>query len=240
MARTSIAARCGKPPCHSSIGANLHEGRVNFMASVARRRLIGAFLCLATVSGLAGCTAALGAGAVAAVVAVGAVASRCYDYFDVTVLDAAGRKTCAATVTATNGRDSLKLRSCYYAALTDGHWTLRASLPGYSDALSLAVVDHSYDCDRHVQSVELTLSAPHQGPPLAPAVLEPRAPVPQPQTPVPAPSSSTEPSSAPQAAPASVPSSSALPTPSAPAASDPTTSSRGAFPDAPPSAESPR
>lgn len=206
------------------------------MASVAGRRIIGAFLCWAAVSGLAGCTAALGAGVVASLVAVGAVASRCYDYFDVTVLDAAGRKTCAATVTATNGTDSVELRSCYYAPLTDGRWTLRAALPGYPDALTRAVVEHEHDCARHVQTVELTLAPPRVTPP-APAALAPPAALPAPRASTPAPAMSAEPSvAAPPPAPAAVPSS-APPTSPTPAPSStssaPASSSRGAFPDLP-------
>jgi len=93
----------------------------------------------------------------AAGVTAAAFTSHCYDYLDVSVLDADGRQTCAATVTATNGGDRFELSSCYYAPLTDGRWTLRASLSGYSDALTTVLVEHPHDCTRYVQSVELTL-----------------------------------------------------------------------------------
>jgi len=93
----------------------------------------------------------------AAGVTAAAFTSHCYDYLDVIVLDADGRQTCGATVTATNGGDRFELSSCYYAPLTDGRWTLRASLSGYSDALTTIEVEHRHDCTRYVQSVELTL-----------------------------------------------------------------------------------
>ena len=63
-----------------------------------------------------------------------------------TVLDAEGRKTCAATVTASNGKSQFELASCYYTPLSDGRWTLRASLPGFPDAVSTVVVEHEHDC----------------------------------------------------------------------------------------------
>jgi hypothetical protein len=124
-------------------------------------------------------------------IAVGALTSHCYDYFDVTVLDADGRKTCAATVTATNGREHFELKSCYYAPLTDGTWTFRAALSGYPDAVSTARVEHPNDCTRHVQSVELTL---HRS--VAPAPVSatlPPAPMPPPEPPITPPPSTTSP-----------------------------------------------
>jgi len=113
------------------------------------------------------CTPLVGGAALIGVVAVGAATSRCYDYLDVTVLDADGRKTCAATVTVSDGGSPSELTSCYYAPLTDGRWTLRASLAGFTDAVSTVEVDHSHDCTRHVQTVELTLN--RIGAPPAPA-----------------------------------------------------------------------
>ncbi len=104
------------------------------------------------------CSALVGGGALLGAVAVGALTSRCYDYLDVTVFDMNGHKTCAATVTASNGGDQSELVSCYYAPLTDGRWTLRASLPGVPDAISTVEVEHTHDCTRHVQTVELTLN----------------------------------------------------------------------------------
>ena len=174
-----------------------------------RGTLLSAFLLTA----LSGCTALVGGGALLAVVTVGALTSHCYDYLDVSVFDEQGRKTCAATVTATNGGDRFELKSCYYAPLTDGTWTLRASLPGYPDALSTVQVEHANDCTRHVQSVELTLNR-------VGAV---------PRTLVPANSSPNVPSESPAPAPAPAPGS---PTPSVtPAPAISASSSVGVFPD---------
>jgi hypothetical protein len=129
---------------------------------------------------MGGCTPVAGGAALIGLVAVGALTSRCYDYLDVTVLDADGRRTCAATVTATKGSSRLELSSCYYAPLTDGHWLLRASLPGFPDALSSVNVDHEHDCTRYVQSVELTLK--RAGAPRPPAVASPPVALPPPAT----------------------------------------------------------
>ena len=107
---------------------------------------------------LSACAPAVSGAVVAGVVAIGALTSHCYDYLDLTVFDAQGRKTCAATVTASSGGEHFELGSCYYAPLTDGVWTLRAALPGYTDATSTVPVEHAHDCARHVQSVELTLN----------------------------------------------------------------------------------
>jgi hypothetical protein len=150
-------------------------------------------------------------------VTVGALTSRCYDYLDVTVFDAEGHRTCAATVTAIDRGSQFELTSCYYAALTDGRWTVRASLPGSSDAVTTVQVDHAHDCIRHVQTVELTLhragtpSAPKPVQLPAPAVASPpeAPPAAPPQPAVPAPPA-VEP-----AAPAPASPSSALPANSA-------------------------
>jgi hypothetical protein len=183
--------------------------------------LVASLLVLSTTA----CTSLVGGAAFLGLVAVGALTSRCYDYLDVTVLDADGRKTCAATVTATNGKSQLELTSCYYSPLTDGRWKLRARLAGFSDALSTVEVDHANDCTRHVQTVELTLHRPG-------AVPAPRRVVPAPAA-VPLPPSATAPPAAvpipptlPEgpAAPSSTAPSSALPASSAPP-------SVGVFPD---------
>jgi hypothetical protein len=110
---------------------------------------------------LSACTVVAGGGVVAALVGIGALTSHCYDYLDVTVFDAQGRKTCAATVTATrsSSAEHFELESCYYTPLSDGRWTLRASMPGSNDVQTIIDVDHKNDCARHVQSVELTLDA---------------------------------------------------------------------------------
>lgn len=149
------------------------------------------------------------------VLAIGALTSHCYDYLDVTVFDGQGRKTCAATVTAKNGGDHFELTSCYYAPLTDGVWTLSASLPGYADAITTVPVEHANDCTRHVQSVELSLNAPGSAPASRAPILPP-APAP----PVPALPPATAPVSAP------IPN----PTPSAPPASSAVTPV-GVFPE---------
>jgi hypothetical protein len=132
------------------------------------------------------CTAAVGGGVVALVVAIGAATSHCYDYLDVRVVDGQGRKTCDARVVAANGGDQFELKSCYYAPLTDGHWTLRASLPGYPDAVSSVDVLHEHGCTRYVQSLELTLTQSPTG--LSPAPFAP-------------PRSSARPVASPEAAP---------------------------------------
>lgn len=109
---------------------------------------------------LSACTAAAGGGILAVLIGVSALTSHCYDYLDVTVFDAQGRKTCDATVTASreNSSEHFELQSCYYAPLSDGHWRLRASMPGSTDVETLVQVDHEKECTRHVQSAELTLS----------------------------------------------------------------------------------
>ena len=167
--------------------------------TLARGVLVASVLALAT----SACTTIAGGVALAGLVAIGALTSRCYDYLDVTVLDADGRKTCAATVTASKGGSPLELSSCYYTPLTDGRWTLRASLPGFPDALSTVVVDHAHDCTRNVQTLELTMK--RAGAPLTPSVTaRPAAPA----------------ASAASAAPAAPPAP-ASPTPSAEPATEP-------------------
>jgi hypothetical protein len=142
------------------------------------RRTVLCAACVAFIPTLSACAPAAGGGVLLGVVAIAALTSHCYDYLDVTVFDARGRKTCAATVTARNGGDHFELSSCYYAPLTDGVWTLSASLPGYPDATTTVPVEHANDCTRHVQSVELSLNtrggAPASGVPVLP--LAPPAP----------------------------------------------------------------
>lgn len=136
----------------------------------------------------------------AGVVAIAALTSHCYDYLDLTVFDAQGRKTCAATVTASTDGDHFELGSCYYAPLTDGVWTLRAALPGYKDATTTVPVEHAHDCARHVQSVELTmnplqpLASPGSAPAIRPDLAPPAAPVLPPAPPAPPVSPSALPS----------------------------------------------
>ena len=116
--------------------------------------------CAALIPTLSACAPAAGGAVLVGIVGIGALTTHCYDYLDVTVFDAQGRKTCAATVTARNGGDHFELSSCYYAPLTDGVWALSASLPGYPDTTTTVPVEHANDCTRHVQSVELSLKAP--------------------------------------------------------------------------------
>jgi hypothetical protein len=183
---------------------------------------------------LGSCAPAVGGGVLVTVVAIGALTSHCYDYVDVTVLDPQGRKTCAATVTASNDGDEFELKSCYYAPLTDGHWLLRAKLAGFPDTVSQLEVDHANDCTRHVQSMELTLASQGSGPagdtpfPRAPIAAQPAPPLspsasslPLPPPPPPPPNAAPPANSA---APPSPPSS------AAPAASAPPPSV-GVFPD---------
>jgi hypothetical protein len=162
--------------------------------------------CAAFIPTLGACTPAVGGGVLVGVVAIGALTSHCYDYLDVTVFDGQGRKTCAATVTAKNGGDHFELTSCYYAPLTDGVWTLSASLPGYPDSITTVPVEHANDCTRHVQSVELSLNAPGSAPasrapvllPVPPALPPaPAAPLAPATTPVTAPIPSTQPTTSP-------------------------------------------
>src|SRR6478736_7101541 len=154
------------------------------------RYMFGGALLLA---GVTACTPLVGGAALLGAVSIGVLTSRCYDYVDVTVLDADGRKTCAATVTASNGSSHFEFSSCYYGALTDGRWTLRATLPGSADAITQVEVDHAHDCTRYVQSLELTLhrvdapTAPQPAratqsaaPVPPPPVVAPTAPAPQP------------------------------------------------------------
>lgn len=185
---------------------------------------------------LGACAPALGGGALAAMVAIGALTSQCYDYVDVSVYDGQGRKTCAATVSATNGGDHFELKSCYYAPLSDGHWTLRAALPGYADTVSTVQVEHEKDCTRHVQSLELTLAAPG-APPNARASTVPGAPAlppppPAPVLPAPAPTAPAA-TSGPAVAGAPANGEPASPLP-APSALPPSAPGIGVFPDQPP------
>jgi len=197
---------------------------------------------------LSACAPAVGGGVLVAVVAIGALTSHCYDYLDVTVLDAQGRKTCAATVTASNGSEEFELKSCYYAPLTDGRWIIRAHAPGLVDAVSSAQVEHADDCTRHVQSMELTLGAPGSPgefprvappPPLPPAPPPPQ--VAPPPAAAPAPPSGAPASGAPAPAP---PPSATPPAPSPAPAPAPSASSVppavGVFPDQAPRPSPPK
>ena len=192
--------------------------------ALARGALVAAGLALTATA----CAPIWGGAALVGLVAIGTLTSTCYDYLDLTVLDAEGRKTCAATVSASNGKSQFELESCYYTPLSDGRWTVRASLPGFPDAVSTVMVEHEHDCIRHVQTVELTLNRAGSSPirtglPTPPAAAPP--------VPVPAPAATPSPPP-PLAAPAT--SSSAVPSAPAGSAAPPI----GVFPNTPP--ETPR
>lgn len=165
------------------------------------------------------CAPVFGGGALVVVVGLGALTSHCYDYLDVTVLDDQGRKTCAPVVTASNRGDEFELKSCYYAPLSDGIWKIRARLPGFPDATSIVVVDHSNDCTRHVQSMELTLTPPKAAAPMPVPAAPPPPPPPAPVITVPEPATA-----APPAPPAPAPATSSSAAPAV-----------GVFPDSAPS-----
>jgi hypothetical protein len=184
----------------------------------------GLLACVLLMPVLSACTVVAGGGVAVAVIAIGALTSHCYDYLDVSVFDAQGRKTCAATVTATNGGSEFELQSCYYAPLSDGRWTLRASLPGMSDAMTTVEVEHKDDCTRHTQSVELSLGVPGAAPrSVAPAPVNSVKPAPvappavngAPASSAPATSTVPVPAAPPALATSAVPTSSAAPATSA-------------------------
>ena len=187
------------------------------------RYMFGGALLLA---GVTACTPLVGGAALLGAVSIGVLTSRCYDYVDVTVLDADGRKTCAATVTASNGSSQFEFSSCYYGVLTDGRWTLRATLPGSADAIAQVQVDHAHDCTRYVQSLELTLNRP--GTPTALKAVRPTHTVPVAPPPVVAPPAPATPSAQPSEPAAS---SATPPNPPAPASATPPL---GVFPDSAP------
>jgi len=189
------------------------------------RAVFGAILLVLATSA---CTPLVGGSVLIGLIAVGAATSRCCDYLDVTVLDADGRKTCAATVTASDGGSPFELTSCYYAPLSDGRWTLRASLPGFPDALSTVEVEHAHDCIRHVQTVELTLN--RAGTPAKPVFRPPpAASLPTPATP-PTPTLPLTPSSMPPASDPAAPGSAAPPI-APPSDSNGSAPPLGVFPD---------
>ena len=127
---------------------------------MTRRGFAGVILAF-VLGALSACSVVAGGGVAVALIGISALTTQCYDYLDVTVLDSNGRKTCAATVTASRAKSSehFELESCFYTPLSDGHWTLRATLAGNADAVSELDVEHKDDCTRHTQSVELTLGA---------------------------------------------------------------------------------
>jgi hypothetical protein len=161
----------GAKPADATVEPSMFTERRGLQGG-ARRGLLG-LACLLMIPTLGACAPVAGGAVVASVVAIAALTSHCYDYLDLTVFDGQGRKTCAATVNASTDGDHFELGSCYYAPLTDGVWTLRATLPGYKDATTTVAVEHAQGCARHVQSVELTLYPvqPLAGPSAAPQIL---------------------------------------------------------------------
>src|SRR5579885_784263 len=87
-----------------------YAGRFAFVARALVR--LGALAGLSLT--LASCASVAGAGVVVGLIGLGALTHKCYDYIDVTVYDAAGRRTCNAEVFAEQGDDSMRLTSCYY------------------------------------------------------------------------------------------------------------------------------
>ena len=164
-----------------------------------RMAVFGAALLLT----LPACAPAVSGAVLVGFVGIGALTSHCYDYLDVTVFDEGGRKTCAATVTAQNGSDHFELSSCYYAPLTDGVWTLTASLPEHAAVTTTVPVEHAHDCTRHVQSVELSFSRPGSAPAFPSLATKPAPPPAPGLPPPPAPPPATTPPDAPSATPPS-------------------------------------
>ncbi len=124
---------------------------------VRRRR---SAVCLGTVAVALACSACIAAGiGIGGFVAAGtiaAVASQCHDHAQIDVIDGrTGRATCDAEVRLTNGEVEEDVAPCYHAAVAEGEWTIRASLPGHEDAVSTLLVDHQDECRRSVHSIEI-------------------------------------------------------------------------------------
>lgn len=168
------------------------------------------------------CTAAAGAGAAGVAVAAGALASACYGYVDVTVIDATtGGSTCEAEVIARDEDGSeTSLRSCFHAALGEGKWQLTASKQGFLPAESEVVIESRSDCARIVYSLVMTLDpvgagtrAPRRFRPETKAKVVHAAPSAVPEAPPVADTTSPE---TPGSAPGSSPATPSEPTPRAP------------------------
>jgi hypothetical protein len=140
--------------------------------------------------GALACNAALGGGLVALAGGAGYLASQCYDRVRVKVRDAeTGLYTCEAEVSVSEGDSGWRLRPCYSAALTEGHYQLTARRAGYVAASTeIEIEDHPGDCPYYTHSVELTLRL--EGSPAVPTTVTPRtapAPASQPASPATAP-----------------------------------------------------
>ncbi len=185
-----------------------------------------------------GCAAGIGVGVGAALITVGIITHECYEYVNITVIDGAtGARTCNAHVTAQRGTSSPDdLGSCYYAPLTDGKWTIRATLPQRAPAESTIEVKAPESCEPAVATIVITIPAP--GGPVAPRPLVPAPALAPP--PVPAASSAAPPATAPEPpipTPTPTSSSSAAPAPpsAAPPPAGPPASALPPAPPAPPS-----
>ena len=149
--------------CHLELGSRPTDATLP--AHIMRKLVATGLLFL--LAATSACTVAAGGGVVLVAVGIGLLTSECYDYLDVTVYDANGRKTCNATVTVSkDGGSAQELTSCYYAPLGNGTWQLRATLPGFPEATSTVQVDNRKECVRHVQSAELTIGAAHTAKPI--------------------------------------------------------------------------
>ncbi|HEY6079228.1 MAG TPA: hypothetical protein VIW29_10520 [Polyangiaceae bacterium] len=172
---------------------------------VRRLVLAGAVLALTT-----GCAMGVGAAAGGALLVAGILSYECYDYVTITVIDeATGDKTCAAKVTVTEDGSEQELGSCYYAPLTEGHWTVRAALPGRPAVTTSVDVTDSKGCQPSVSTILLTIPAP--GATSGPRRLVPAGPA------SPAPPASPATAPAPAAPPAPTPEVPSAPSPAPPA-----------------------
>jgi hypothetical protein len=117
-----------------------------------------------------------------------AVATRgCYDYYTVRVFDGrTANRVCSADVVARDREgDEFALTSCYYAALSDGVWTITARAPGFIADGTEVVVQHGDACVPQTGTIELTLNPQHPvaAPPEAPPIAPPPPAVPRPSAP---------------------------------------------------------
>src|SRR6185503_10614425 len=170
------------------------------------------------------CAGIVGAGAGIAVVGAGVLAFTCYDRVSVTVTDRlSGTKLCDAKVTFVQGSSETEAKSCYQAALSAGHYTMRVERHGLVPFQQPVDVAKTRDCGQTIQTMYVAMERPVRAVPTAavtaatPATVA--APPPLPAAPPPPPAASA--SSAPSA-----PSASSAAPPPSPAPSTP------AFPDA--------
>lgn len=114
------------------------------------------------------CTAAAGAGVLGVAVGAGALAGACYDHIDVSVYDTArGARICDARVFALEGEQRTEFRSCYHAALGEGHYRLVVERVGYAPQSTELVVEHPEGCPHRVGTVRFDLAPPPASAPVA-------------------------------------------------------------------------